>query len=118
MDLGTIYSSPRAPADPVPDEFVFRHRGLRGLADFDQAAVPQQANGLLHGGFGQTGKLRQCLQTDGGRALFGPEQLSPQYDVNQECRGRAVVADEVRQEHVQNIIVDGNMVHRTIVQNI
>ena len=51
-------------------------------------------------------------------ALFGSKQSSPKYDVNQKCSGRAVVADEVRQEHVQNIVVDGDVVHGTIVQNI
>jgi hypothetical protein len=41
--------------------------------------------------------------------------VSPDDDVDEEGSGRAIVTSEVRKQYVDDIIVDRDMVHRTIV---
>jgi hypothetical protein len=41
--------------------------------------------------------------------------VSPDDDVDEEGSGRAIVTSEVRKQYVDDIFVDRDMIHRTIV---
>lgn len=99
----------------MADQLVLRHSGSGRLSHFQQSAAFQKADGGLDGGFRQSCILGQLLETERCLPLLQPEQCGPDREVNQEGARRTVMASQVRHENIENVFVDGYMVHITIV---
>lgn len=106
---------PSSPTHPVPNQFVFGHGGRVGSEDLYQPASLQQSNSTLHSRLGQARPFRQVLQAQRDAFLLRAIERSPENDVNQKtCRG-VIVAGQVGQKHVNDVFVNRNMLHSTIV---
>ncbi len=95
----------------MANQLVLRDGGGAGFGDADEAAALEQADGALHGGFGEAGELAELLKAERYAALPGSVKFGPQHDVDEKCGWRAVVPGEVGEQDVEDVVIDGYMEH-------
>jgi hypothetical protein len=113
---GTASDASGAATKPMPDQLVFRRAGRRAFSNLDQMTACKQANGLLYGGFRETAGFGELAETHPGAAFAGAKQSGPEHEIDKKGRCGAIVPDQIGHENVQHILVDGDMVHCTIVR--
>jgi hypothetical protein len=99
----------------MTDESVVGDGGGAGAGDGDEPAAFEDKDGSLYGGLGESCGFDELLQADRDASVSGAIELCPENDIDEKCRGGAVVTGEIGEQDVEHVVVDGCMVHTTIV---
>jgi len=99
----------------VTDKSIVRDGGGAGASDSDEPAAFEKEDGSLYGGLGHSCGFDELLKADRGASVSGAIELCPEDDIDEKCRGGAVVTSEIGEQDVEHVVVDGYMVHTTIV---
>ena len=99
----------------MTNQFVFRHGGRVCLEDLYEPASFQHTNCTLHCRFRKPGPFGKLLQAQCNAFLLFAKERRPQDEIHQKSGGSTIVTGQIRQEYVNDVFVNSNMLHSTIV---